>query len=105
MKKKKKKIERVPENKKCMIDENEKIIDTVDHILYFNQSGHWLKVLIPNQILSRSPIFLAQLNAGNNSEKLWTKLANYCILCTDQKYLPKTFMKVWSTLFKNGNNH
>ena len=32
--------------------------------------GEWLKILTPNQMLSRLPISLAQLNAGNNSEKL-----------------------------------
>ena len=40
----KKKIERVPENKTFMIEENEKIIDIVDNILYFNQSGQGLKI-------------------------------------------------------------
>ena len=29
-----------------------------------------LKILTPNQMLSRLPITLAQLKAGNNSEKL-----------------------------------
>ena len=70
----KKKIERVPENKTFMIEENEKIIDIVDNILYFNQSGQGLKILTPNQMLSRLPISLAQLNAGNNSEKLKNKI-------------------------------
>ena len=32
--------------------------------------GKGLKILTPNQMLSRSPITLAQLKAGNNSEKL-----------------------------------
>ena len=54
----KKKIEGVPKNKKIMIDENKNIINIVDNIL------------TPNQILSRLPISLAQINAGNNSEKL-----------------------------------
>ena len=35
-----------------------------------NQQGKGLKVLTPNQMLSRLPNFLAQLKAGNNSEKL-----------------------------------
>ena len=35
-----------------------------------NQSGQGLKILTPNQMLSRLPISLAQLNVGNNSEKL-----------------------------------
>ena len=35
-----------------------------------NQQEQGLKILTPNQMLSRLPIVLAQLNAGNNSEKL-----------------------------------
>ena len=35
-----------------------------------NQIGEGVKILTPNQILSRLPITLAQLKAGNNSEKL-----------------------------------
>ena len=35
-----------------------------------NQPGKGLKILTPNQMLSRLPITLAQLKAGNNSEKL-----------------------------------
>ena len=34
-----------------------------------NQQGKGLKILTPNQMLSRLPISLAQLKAGNNSEK------------------------------------
>ena len=34
------------------------------------QSGQGLKILTPNQMLSRLTISLAQLKAGNNSEKL-----------------------------------
>ena len=53
--------------------ENEKITDIVEIILYFNQleqQGSGLKILTPNQMLSRLPITLAQLKAENNSEKL-----------------------------------
>ena len=42
-------------------------------VLYFNQldqSGQGLQILTPNQMFSRLPISLAQLKAGNNSEKL-----------------------------------
>ena len=35
-----------------------------------NQKEQGLKILTPNQMLSRLPISLAQLKAGNNSEKL-----------------------------------
>ena len=34
-----------------------------------NTEGCGLKILTPNQMLSRLPITLAQLKAGNNSEK------------------------------------
>ena len=35
-----------------------------------NQQGEGVKILTPNQMLSRLPTSLAQLEAGNNSEKL-----------------------------------
>ena len=35
-------------------------------------------------MLSILPIFLAQLKAGNNSEKIKNEIS-CCILCTDQK--------------------
>ena len=52
-----------------------KILEIIKEILYFNkknrkQHGLGLKILIPNQMLSRLPIFRAHLKAGNNSEKL-----------------------------------
>ena len=50
-----------------------------------NQQGKGLKILTPNQMLSRLPISLAQLKAGNISENLKMKLGKYCILCTVQK--------------------
>ena len=34
------------------------------------QKGVWLKLLTPNQMISRLAIYLAQLKAGNNSKKL-----------------------------------
>ena len=54
-------------------------------------------------MLSRLPISLAQLKAGNKSEKLINE-DSYYILCTDQKNLQINSIKVWLTLFKNGNN-
>ena len=35
-----------------------------------NQQGQGLKILTPDQMLGRLPIILAQLKAGNNSQKL-----------------------------------
>ena len=75
-----------------MIEENEKIINIVDGILYFNQlnqPGQGLKILTTNPMFSRLPISLAQLKAENNSEKL----GKFCILCTDKKKLTKQLYK------------
>ena len=55
------------------IEDPDKILEFVEKILKFNeqnQQGKGLKILTPNQMLSRLPISLAQLQAGNNSEKL-----------------------------------
>ena len=54
------------------IEEMHEIAGIVEIILNFNeqnQEGQGLKILTPNQMLSRLPIFLAQSKAGNNSEK------------------------------------
>ena len=55
------------------IEKPNEIIDVVEEILEFNkqnQQRQGLKILTPNQMLSRLPITLAQLKAGNNSQKL-----------------------------------
>ena len=52
--------------------EQPNVIDIVEKIIEFNrknQRGQGLKILTPNQMLGRLPIALAQLMAGNNSEK------------------------------------
>ena len=54
-------IDYVPKDNAFMIQENEKIIDIVERILDFNhlnQSEQELKILTPNQMLSRLPISL-----------------------------------------------
>ena len=53
----------------------DKVLKIVEKILDFNeeirkQQGLGLKILTPNHMLSRLPISLAQLNAGNNAENL-----------------------------------
>ena len=76
------------------------ILVIVNDIINFNkeiqkqQEGLGLKILTPNQMLSRLPISLAQLKAGNILKNLKTKLDNYCILCTDQKNLQNNSIKV-----------
>ena len=54
-------------------------MDIVGRILEFalKEQKQWaqgLKILTPNQMLNRLPLSLAQLNAGNNSEKLKNEL-------------------------------
>ena len=55
-------------------EDPELIIKIVEKILKFNkqnqQKGQGIKILTPNQMLNRLPIALAQLQAGNNSNKL-----------------------------------
>ena len=61
----------MPKDKIFKIEENEKIIDIVEKILELNREKQlWLglKIITPNQMLSRLPITLVQLNAENNSE-------------------------------------
>ena len=72
----KKEIENMSEEEK-EIEKPNVIIDIVEKILEFDkqkQEGQGLKILTPNQILSRLPISLAQLKAGNSSEKLKNKI-------------------------------
>ena len=59
----------MPKDEVSKFEENQKIIDIVESILEPNnekKSGKGLKALTPNQMLSRLPITLAQLKAGNN---------------------------------------
>ena len=89
----KKLTENVPEDRKFKIEENQKIIDIVKRILYFNQSGECLKVLTLNQMLSRLPISLAQLKAGNNSAKLKNEIRQLLYSLYQSKKLTKKLYK------------
>ena len=55
-----------------------------------NQQGQGLKILTPDQILSRLPITLAQLKAGNNSQKLINKIRKLLYSLYHSKKLTKT---------------
>ena len=58
-----------------------------------NQPGRGLKILTPNQILSRLPISLAQLKAGNNSEKFKTEIIQLLYSLYRSKELTKQLYK------------
>ena len=92
-----KRIKRLSEDKKTIIEENEKIINIVERILYFNQleqQGSGLKILTPNQMLSRLPITLAQLKAGNNSEKRKNEIRQLLYSLYRQENLQNNSIKV-----------
>ena len=54
------------------------------------QSAKGLKILTPNQMLSRLPITLAQLKAGNNSQKLINEIRQLLHSLYRSKKLTKT---------------
>ena len=71
------------------------IIDIVENLLKFNrqQQGQGLKILTLNQMLSRLPISLAQLKAGNNSEKLKNGIRQFLYCWYRSKRLTKNIHK------------
>ena len=86
----------MPKDKVSRIEENEKIIDIVERILELNtekQLELGLKILTPNQMLSRLPITLAQLKAGNNSEKLKNEIRQLLYSLYRSKKLTKQIYK------------
>ena len=59
--------------KEIKTEKPDKIVNIVEKILKFNEQneqGQGIKILTPQQMLNRLPIALAQLQAGNNSNKL-----------------------------------
>ena len=73
--------------KEIEIEKSDKIVRIVEMILDSNkqnQQGKGLKILTPNQMLSRLLITLAQLKAGNNSEKLKNEIRQilYSLYCS-----------------------
>ena len=56
-----------------------------------NQQGKGIKILTPNQMLSRLPISLAQLQAGNNSEKLKNEIRQLLYSLYRSKNMTKQF--------------
>ena len=91
----KNKIKEMSEDEK-KIEKPDKILKIVEEILKFNkqkQSGQGLKILTPNQMLSRLPITLAQLKAGNNSEKLKNEIRQLLYSLYRSKKLTKQLYK------------
>ena len=92
----KNKIKETSEDEKKKIKKPDKIFKIVEEILEFNkqkQSELGLKILTPNQILSSWPITLAQLKAGNNSEKLKNEIKQLLYSLYRSKKLTKELYK------------
>ena len=93
------------EIKKMSEDEKEAekpdiILEILEEIHIFNrenrkQQGLGLKILTLNQMLSRLPISLAQLKAGNNSEKLKNEIRQLLYsLCRSKKLTKQLYEKL-----------
>ena len=92
-------IENMGEEEKEIEKPNE-IIDIFEEIREFNkknQQGKGLKILTPDQMLSRLPITLAQLKAGNNSQKLINEIRQLLYSLYRSKKLTK---KIYNHLIK-----
>ena len=89
------------------IEKPNEATDVVEKVLELNkpnQSGQRLKILTPDQMLSRLPITLAQSRAGNNSKKLKNEIRKPLYSLYRSKNLQNNSIKAWLTLFKNRNN-
>ena len=87
----KKAIENVPKDDVLKIEEKKEIIDAVQRILKLDnkfQSRKGLKIL--DQMLIILPVSLAQLKAGNNSEKLKDEIRQILYSLYRSKKLTKT---------------
>ena len=98
-----KKLTKLKKNVKNMpkdddrVEENEKTIDIVERTLELNEekhSGKGLKILTPDQMFSRLPITLAQVKAGNNSDKLKNEIRQLLYSLYRSKNLQNESIKV-----------
>ena len=65
------------------------------------QKGHGLKIMTPNQLITRLPILLAQKQAGNNSQKLNNEIRQITYSLYRSKNLSKT---IYNHLINNTEN-
>ena len=96
----KEEINKMPEKEK-EIEDPGSIVKIVAENLKFNeqnQQGQGIKILTINQMPSRLPIFLAQLQAGNNSEKLKNEIRQLLYSLYRSKNMTK---QVYNNLIKH----
>ena len=95
----KEQIKEMPK-KERKIEKSDKIVKIVKRFLKFNkqkQSGEGIKILTPNQMLSRLSISLPQLEAGNNSNKLKNEIRQLLYSLYRSKNMTK---QVYNNLIK-----
>ena len=81
----------------------DKLIEIVERILAYikqqeKKEGRDIKILRPNQMLSRLPISLAQIEAGNNSNKLKNEIRQLLYSLYRSKNMTK---QVYNNLIKH----
>ena len=94
-------IKKNPEDEK-RIEQPDRVVDIFEEILDFNrqnQEGKGLKLLTLEQMLSRLPITLAQLKAGNTLENLKHEIKQLLYFLDRSKY----YLKM-ETIFMNTEN-
>ena len=78
-------------------EDPELIVNIIEKSLKFNkqnqQKGQGIKILAPNQMLNRLPIALAQLQAGNNSNKLKNEIRQLLYSLYRSKNMTKQIYK------------
>ena len=84
--------------KEKKIEQPDRILEIIKKIIDFNieiqkQQGRGLKILTPDQMLCRLRISLAQLKAGNNSEKLKNEIRQLLYTLYRSKKLIKQLYK------------
>ena len=92
------KVDKMSEDEK-ETEKPDRISEIVKDILEFNNkiqehSGEGVKILTPNQMLSRLPITLVQLKVVNNSEKLKNEIRQLLYSLYRSKKLRKNYIKV-----------
>ena len=77
-------------NQKNLLNYGNKFKKVVERL---NPSGFGLKILTPQQMFTRLPILLAQVKAGNNSEKLKNEIRRLLYFLYRSKKISKTVYK------------
>ena len=89
----KEKLDKEKQESKEQLDTGDKLESEESAAKRRNQQGQELKILTPDQMLSRLPITLAQLKAGNNSEKLKNEIRQLLYSLYRSKKLTKQLYK------------